>query len=83
MGKSNALSFLLGVCLVLGCLLFISATDDTPKYEIGRYQLATAGASGIAAFVTDTTTGETKICYAPGIGGTNQLGIPFDKMDKK
>ena len=83
MSRSNLSWFILGLVIALGSMVFISATTDTPKYEIGRYQISSTSSPDPIVFVVDTETGETKICFWHGIGGSNQLGLTFDKMDKK
>ena len=68
---------------ILGVLLVVSLLILTGAYEsyLGRYQVSAWSADGIGfgAFVTDTTTGETKMVYSNSSQeAQNHLGIPFE-----
>ena len=54
--------------------------------SFGRYQLSawSGGGIGFGAFITDTTTGETKIVYLnSGTEEQNHLGMPFNDIEIK
>ncbi len=76
MDKKNIKYFVLGILFVIIIFVFISANSVNEK-EVGRYQISNTEQS---TYIVDTKTGIVKRAYG---SGSDQLGIPFDEMDKK
>jgi hypothetical protein len=74
--------FLLGIIVTVGLIFILGAYQG----YVGRYQVSAWGDNGIGygAFITDTTTGETKIVYlntGTGSAPTDRLSRPFEKIE--
>ena len=71
--------FILGVLLMIGLVVL---TGASPSY-LGRYQISAWSANGIGfgAFITDSTTGETKMVYLNSSAEKqNNLGMTFKEF---
>jgi hypothetical protein len=73
----NKKSFFWGCLFSIIIVLLLSISDTTENNSIGRYQPCATDSS---LFVTDTTTGITKLVHVLGIGGSNQLNKGFSDM---
>jgi hypothetical protein len=79
--------FFLGILAAVALLLLTGAVHEPPPPNFGRYQIAAWGDAGAhGAFVTDTTTGETRIVYrykqinADEAKVRNYLQMPFHRI---
>lgn len=71
--------FILGVLLMIGLVVLTGATQSYP----GRYQVSAWSANGIGfgAFITDSSTGETKMVYLNSSKEKqNHLGTAFKEF---